>query len=233
MVDSCKENMSSESTQPIDILSTLKRVLLSIHSRSTTYHYKLVGDDEECLSTLLGIEDVHFLCILSLCGLYDINNRQHNIFDMRIFDPCETIVVSLRLFGGNVVRKQRVYFVKIGTRDNPGMTGPLKQYHLRKPTTESKSHHHVLNVQPPKIRLNRDELNLVDNIKASSSSMIGTLSRSVVLRRSAKEKEFVGAVGVAKNTRRMEQLKRKETADAALAKAHNSLNKFLSLPKST
>lgn len=89
MVDSWKETMSSTASDEklVEILDTFKTLLQSIHYRSITYHYKLIGDSQECLSTLLGIDDVHFHCILSLCGLYDIKKQQHNIFDMQIFDP--------------------------------------------------------------------------------------------------------------------------------------------------
>ena len=139
--------MSVEVTQSIDassILNMLRDVLKSINDRVSTYHYRLIGSEEDSLGHLLGIEDLHFQCILSICGLYNIENGRYHIRDYRLFDPCQIIFVSMCLQQSNKsAKKQRVYFVQVGKRPNPGVTGPMKHYYLNKMSPDKSQHHHT------------------------------------------------------------------------------------------
>ena len=208
------------------IASLLRDVLKSLDERAAKYHYRLIGSQEDSLGYLLGIEELHFQCILSICGLYNVENGRYNVRDYRVFDPCQIIFVSMCLQQNDKsAKKQRVYFLEVGKRPNPGVTGPMKQYYLNKTSPNKSEHHHMLDIAPPDIRLTREEKKTIEEIKAKSSSMLGTLSRKVKLSRSARPKETSVPY-----TRLNEQRERKQLGETSLNRCFESITKFVSLP---
>ena len=111
-------NQMVDATSANEIVSLLRSVLESVHDRSKLYHYKLVGGTKECLSILLGIDELHFECILSICGLWNIESKRYTIKDYRLFDKCQIVFTSMCCKQGDAVLKQKVHFVKEkGERD--------------------------------------------------------------------------------------------------------------------
>ena len=172
-----------------DCASMLRSVLCSVSQQSKLYHYRLIGSTKDSLSVLLDIDELHLECILSLCGLWNIETKRYTIKDYRVFDSCQLIFTSMCCRQGSNVLKQKVHFARVGEKENDGITGPMKQYKLNKTSSNKKEHYHELVVLPPDIRLNRDERSIIDELKSKSSSIVGSLSRDVKYRRNAKPRD--------------------------------------------
>ena len=106
------------------ILSLLTTLVASLDSRLEKYYYKLVGDGKESLSTLLGVDNVHFQCVLSLAGLHNVSKKECRIGDnWRYLDPCEIVPCNFKVNDGLKPRRTKEHFVAIGRGSGGGFVG--------------------------------------------------------------------------------------------------------------
>jgi hypothetical protein len=71
----------------------MHNIVQSLHNRSPRYHYKLTGDEPECLSRLLELDEAGMHHLLDKCEPFDDKSKkikmsgvvdQHDMFDC----PC-------------------------------------------------------------------------------------------------------------------------------------------------
>ena len=84
--------------ESLEIIELMHCLVQSLHKRARKYHYKLTGDEPECLSCLLDIDDAGMDHLLHQCGLFDEKKKKYKnsgVSDQHgMFAPCMTVTKS-------------------------------------------------------------------------------------------------------------------------------------------
>jgi hypothetical protein len=144
----------------------------SIHSRSSRYHYKLTGDEPECLSCLIDLDEAGTHHLLHQLGLLDEKTKKYKmsgVVDQHdMYAPCTILNFARSTY--SIEKKKNVknkeFYLTVGKINNE-IRLPSNQYGLvMSPDDENKKKKiHVLEILPPTIRLSKDEKEMAEKLK--------------------------------------------------------------------
>jgi hypothetical protein len=150
-------------------------VVEALRKRASIYHYKLTGDDPECLSRLLELDEAGVHHLLFKCGLLSDETskkyKKSGVVDQHnMFAPCG--ILSFSIFTYSEEKKcsigKKEYYLTIGKVMDTEIKLhlPRNQYGTKaSPNLLDKQKIHVLEIIPPTIQLNKDEKDAVEKLK--------------------------------------------------------------------
>ena len=117
-----------------EMIELLHVLVQSIHNRAPKYHYKLTGDEPECLSRLIELDDAGMHHLLYKCGLFDeiLKKYQfHGVVDQHdMFAPC-TILNFVRILYSQEKERNvntKDFDLTVGMNDTNKLRLPHNQY---------------------------------------------------------------------------------------------------------
>ena len=173
----------------------LHNLLRSLHNRAPRYHYKLTGDEPECLSRLLELDEAGVHHLLYKCGLLSDETprkyKKRGVVDQHdMFAPCMILNFMKSKYSQEKDKLIRTkdFYLCIG-KENNELILPSNQYGLTTiPDDETKKKKiHVLLILPPTIRLNRDEKETAEKLKVLVFQSMPMLVRRNQMNQSVKK----------------------------------------------
>ena len=157
MTSNRRRNVENRGNERVDAHS----VVQSLHKRAQKYHYKLTGDEPECLSRLLELDEAGMHHLLDKLGLFDEKSKKFKmsgVVDQHdMFVPCAIMnfyKVTYSQEKSKIV-KTKEFYLTIGMDDDMNkLRLPCNQYGTTPSPGKNKTKKvHTLETLLPTIRL--------------------------------------------------------------------------------